>query len=126
MQNFANATIEGFVTHSPTVKQTKTGKSVCTFSIAINHFNKADSEPSVSYVDVETWENLAKICSGNIIKGKRVMVIGALRQDRWEGKDGKTQSKIKIIGNEVRFLENFKSQKDEKKYDEDLNSVQAV
>jgi len=113
MHNYATATIEGFVTQNPTVRETKTGKMVCNFSLAINHFNKADSEPKVSYIDVETWDSLAKLCSGSIIKGKRIMVIGTLRQDRWEGKDGKSQSKIKIIGNEIRFLEKFKHEMNE-------------
>jgi len=113
MQNYATATIEGFVTREPILRKTKTGKSVCSFSLAVNHFSKADSEPKVSFIEVETWEKIADICSKNINKGKRVMVIGPLRQDRWEGKDGKNQSKVKIIGNEVRFLETLKKQEPE-------------
>lgn len=105
MQNYATATIEGFVTQDPTLKKTKTDKQVCTFSLAVNHFSKEDTEPKVSYIEVETWEKLAEFCSGNISKGKRVIVIGALRQDRWENKEGKKQSRIKIVGNEIRFLE---------------------
>ncbi len=106
MNNFANATIEGFVTQDPTLKKTKTDKHVCTFSLAVNHYSKEDTDPKVSFIDVETWERLAEFCSGSISKGKRVMVIGSLRQDRWENKEGKRQSRIKIVGNEVRFLEN--------------------
>jgi single-strand DNA-binding protein len=105
MQNLAAATIEGFVTQNPVLKKTKTGKSVCTFSLAVNHFTKIDENPKVSYIEVETWEKIADICSQSVTKGKRLLVIGGLRQDRWEGKDGKTQSRIKIVGNEVRFLE---------------------
>ncbi len=111
MRNYATATIEGFVTHSPILRETKTGKAVCSFSLAVNHYTKADSEPKVSFIGVETWEKTAAICAENISKGRRVMVIGALRQDRWEGKDGKVQSKIKIVANEVRFLEPPKGSK---------------
>jgi single-strand DNA-binding protein len=106
MRNYATATIEGFVTHDPVLKTTKTGKALCTFSLAVNHFSPADSEPKVSFIDVETWEKIAEGCSRSVSKGRHVMVIGPLRQDRWEGNDGKTQSKIKIVGSEVRFLEN--------------------
>lgn len=105
MKNYATATIEGFVTHEPVLRTTKTGKNVCSFSLAVNHFNKDNSEPKVSYIDVETWEKLADICAKNISKGRRVIVIGPLRQDRWEGADGKVQSKVKIVGTEVRFIE---------------------
>ena len=105
MKNFATATIEGNVTRDPEFRKTKTGKSVCTFSLAFNHFSKMDDEPRVSYIEVETWEKLADVCSTNITKGKRLLVMGKIRQDRWDGQDGKPQSKIKIIGDTVRFLE---------------------
>ncbi len=109
MQNFSNATIEGFVTHDPATKTTKTGKSLCTFALAINHYSKSDEPPRVSYIEVETWEKTADFCSRNISKGKRVMVMGSLRQDRWEDDKGKIQSRLKIVGTEVRFLESGKA-----------------
>lgn len=109
MQNFSNATIEGFVTHDPLAKTTKTGKSLCTFALAINHYSKADEPPRVSFIEVETWEKIADVCSRNITKGKRVLVTGSLRQDRWEDDNGKMQSRIKIIGNEVVFLSSPKT-----------------
>ena len=105
MQNYATATIEGFVTHDPQTRKTKTGKSVCTFSLAINHYSKNDEPPRVSFIEVETWEKVADVCSKSVQKGKKLIVIGALRQDRWEDDKGKLQSRIKIIGNEIRFLE---------------------
>ena len=104
MLNISSATVEGFVTHEPVSRETKTGKKVCNFSVAINHFSGPDAQPKVSYIDIETWEKVADICTRNVNKGKRVMVIGELRQDRWEGKDGRIQSKIKVIGNHIRFL----------------------
>ncbi len=109
MSNLANAQVEGFVTHEPVLRETRTGKSVCNFSLAVNHYAGSDDEPRVSYVDVETWEKLAKVCAEGITKGKRIMIFGNLRQDRWEGKDGKLQSKIKVVGNRVRFLESYRS-----------------
>ncbi len=105
MQNYATATIEGFVTKEPLIKKTKTGKSLCTFSLAINHYSKENEAPKVSFIEVETWEKIADVCSRNVSKGRRLMVIGSLRQDRWENESGKTQSRLKIIGNEIRFLE---------------------
>jgi single-strand DNA-binding protein len=108
MLNYQITTIEGNATRDPVIKKTTTGKDVCNFTLAVHHYSKEDDEPKVSYIDVETWDKLAGICSSGISKGKRVMVVGTLRQDRWEGKDGKKQSRIKIIGKEVRLLEYLK------------------
>ncbi len=114
MQNYDIVTIEGHATKEAALKQTKTGKNVCGFSLAVNHYSKDDAEPKVSFIDVEAWDKLAEICAGNVTKGRRLMVVGSLRQDRWEGTDGKKQSRIKIVGKEVRFLETLKKQEGEK------------
>jgi single-strand DNA-binding protein len=111
MQNYTAATVEGFVTHEPVSKKTKTGKNLCLFSVAINHYSNPDEPPRVSYLDIETWEKFADICSKNVAKGRRIMVMGALRQDRWEGKDGKMQSKIILVGRDIRFLDSQKAEK---------------
>jgi len=81
---------------------------VCSFSLAMKHYSKDDVDPQVSYIDVETWEKLAEICSTGVTKGRRVMVAGTLRQERWEGTDGKKRSRIKVIGKEIRFIESFR------------------
>lgn len=107
--SYTAATVEGFVTQSPVMRKTKTGKSICSFSLAVRHYAAPDTEPKVSFMDVETWEKLADMCSESVDKGKRLMVIGTLRQDRWEGKDGKPQSKIKLVGSTIRFLDSLKA-----------------
>jgi len=98
MTNFNSATIEGYLAQDPRVRETKTGKQVCTFAVAMNHFSDPDSSPRVSFIDIETWDKLATNCSKNLAKGRRVIVHGKLRQDRWE-------SKILVVGREVQFLD---------------------
>jgi len=105
MMSHNKVEIDGFVTRDPQVKETKSGKSLCTFTLAMNHHSEAETTPKVSYIDIETWSHLADICVRNLKKGKKVMVIGKLRQDRWEGKEGKTRSRIILVGREIRFLD---------------------
>ena len=108
MINFNTATVEGYVAHDPRIKETKNGKSLCEFAVAMNHYSEPDAPPRVSYIEVETWDKLADTCAKNITKGKRVMVHGKLRQDRWESKEGRVQSKLLVVGQEVRFLDPIK------------------
>jgi single-strand DNA-binding protein len=102
---YSTATVEGFATKDAVLKKTKNGKSLCTFSIAIQHYSNSNAEPQVSFLDVETWEKTADFCNDVINKGKKILVIGTLKQDRWENADGKMRSKIKLIGKQVRLLE---------------------
>lgn len=117
MSTLANATIEGFVTQDPLVMKTKNGKTVCNFSLTVKHYSPSQ-ENQVSFIDVETWEKVAEACSERIRKGKRVMVLGTIKQDRWQASDGTQRSKIKIVGNTVRYL---LAQKDE----ESLEKISA-
>jgi len=103
--NFSNATFEGKVSSSPVTRKTKTDKNVTTFNLFIKHHSDDGSFPKASCIDVEAWDKLAIMSQEKININMEIMVFGQLRQDRWEGKDGKTKSRIKIIANEIRIQE---------------------
>lgn len=107
MKNLTNVTLEGYVTHDPVLKETKTGKSVAKFGLACRYYPGAGEDPRVSFYDVESWEKLAKMCSEKVKKGSRLIVFGYLRQDRWEGSDGKPRSKVIVVANSIRPLTSF-------------------
>ena len=102
--------IMGNLTKDPEVKKTPSGRLVSNFSIAHNHtyFKNKIKVTKVSYFDVEFWGNSVAIKSEFLSKGKGVVVEGRLIQDRWE-KEGKSQSRIKIIADTIGYL----SKKDE-------------
>lgn len=97
--------IMGNLTRDPEMKQTPSGKSVCSLSIANNRIYSKNGEKvtEVSYFDVEVWGIIADNCAKYLTKGQGIIVEGRLRQDRWE-KDGKTQSRVRISANNVHFL----------------------
>lgn len=104
MNNLAQVTLDGNLTHDPEFKKLKTNHTVTSFSVAVNHeWGNKDGNKSVSYIPVEAWEKLAENCAEYLKKGSPVTVIGVLRQDRWKDEDGKNQSKIKVIAQMVRF-----------------------
>lgn len=106
MSNLSNATIEGFITHDPEIKLTKTKKNLCTFSLAIPHFSKPSEPPRVSFIEVEAWDAVATKAFEDCKRTNRVQVTGVLRQDRWEDEKGKVNSRLKIIANEIIVLKN--------------------
>lgn len=97
--------IMGNLTRDPELKNTPSGKSVCSLSIANNRVYSKGGEKAteVSYFDVEVWGVVAENCAKYLKKGSGIIVEGRLKQDRWE-KDGKTQSKVRITANSVHFL----------------------
>jgi single-strand DNA-binding protein len=115
MNNLNSILIEGTLTKDPVVRETAKGTTVCNFSIASNRYYKKDSdfEKEVSFFDVETWARLAESCGNNGKKGRGVRVVGRLKQERWNGTDGKTHSKVVIVAEHVEFRPEFKKEKAE-------------
>ncbi|MDL2229336.1 single-stranded DNA-binding protein [Treponema sp. OttesenSCG-928-L16] len=110
MNNLNSLLLEGNLVRDPVFRSTAKGTPVCTFSIASNRFYKQDSgtEKEVSFFDVETWAKLAENCYNLGRKGRGVRVVGRLKQDRWDGPDGKQRSRITIVAEHVEFKPEFK------------------
>jgi len=103
MNNLNSILIEGSLTRDPQFDTTPKGISVCNFSIASNRFYKQDDElqKDVSFFDVESWAKVADSCSEHLHKGRGVRVVGRLKQDRWQDKEGNPKSCVKIVAEHV-------------------------
>ncbi|MFW5688136.1 MAG: single-stranded DNA-binding protein [Spirochaetota bacterium] len=105
MNDLNSVLIEGNLTRDPRVAATPKGTPVCNFSVASNRYFRADDEmqEEVSFFDVETWSRLAERCGEELHKGRGVRVVGRLKQDRWQDKDGNPRSRTKIVAEHVEF-----------------------
>ena len=105
MNNLNSILIEGNLARAPEMRSTPKGVNVCTFPLASNRFYKQDAvmEKEVSFFDVQTWAKLAERVEQLGKKGRGVRVVGRLKQERWQGQDGKTQSKVVIVAEHVEF-----------------------
>jgi single-strand DNA-binding protein len=110
MNNLNSILIEGNLVRDPLLRSTSRGTQVCTFTLASNRFFKQDSglEKEVGFFNVETWSKLADHCYSQGRKGRGVRVVGRLKQDRWNGTDGKPHSRVTIVAEHVEFRPEFK------------------
>jgi len=128
MNNLNSVLVEGILTKDSAYRVTAKGTAVCNFSIASNRFYKQDSgfEKEVSYLDVEAWTKLAEACRDKGRKGRGVRVVGRLKQDRWNGTDGKTHSKIVIVAEHVEFRPEFKKGTEEQEDPQEELAMEAT
>jgi len=115
MKNFNLAVIEGRLTRDPELRYTQKGTAVCRFSIANNssYYKDDELQDEVTFVEVTTWAKLAEQCNEYLKKGRRVIVNGRIKQNKWEDSNGETHSKLIIIGNQVHFLDTKKAVNEE-------------
>jgi single-strand DNA-binding protein len=110
MNNLNSIIMEGNIVRDPQYRITPKGTPVCTFSLASSRYFNNDNgyEKEVSFFDVETWGKLAEACNNKGKKGRGVRIVGRLRQDRWQGADGKPRARISIVAEHVEFRPEFR------------------
>lgn len=97
----------GNLTRDPELRQTPTGQSVCSFSLALNRAYKNSNDEwqeATDYIDIVSWGPLAERVSQYLSKGRRCLVQGRLQSRSWE-QDGAKRSKVEVLANDVTFLD---------------------
>jgi single-strand DNA-binding protein len=95
--------ISGRLGKDPEVRSTSGGKSVCTFSIAVDR-GYGDKKKTV-WVSVEAWDKTAEAVARLVTKGKRVEVTGELDEDSWTDQSGQKKSRFKVIARKVDIID---------------------
>ena len=100
-----HVTIIGNLTKAPDMRQTTSGKTVCSLTIAVNRrYKDAQGNATADFFSVQAWEKLAELCARYLDKGSKVFISGELRNRSYEAKDGSKRTVTEIIANEVEFL----------------------
>lgn len=93
----------GRLTRDPEMRTTTTGKSIASFSLAVDRGGQDDQ---TDFFDVTAWEKLGELVNQYLSKGRRCLVQGRLRQDSWDDKEtGKKRSRIEVVATDVTFLD---------------------
>ena len=93
----------GRLTRDPEQRTTTSGKTVVSFSLAVDRVGQDDQ---ADFFDVTAWEKLGELVMQYLGKGRRVLVQGRLRQDSWDDKEtGKKRSRIEVTATDVTFLD---------------------
>ena len=92
--------IIGNLVRDPDTRATNTGKSVCSFTVAVNRASGEEPE----YFKVNAWGKLGESCGKWLSKGRKVAVVGSVALKRYETKSGEKRAYDEIFAEEVEFL----------------------
>lgn len=93
----------GRLTRDPETRTTPSGKTVTSFSLAVDRQGQDDQ---ADFFDVTAWEKTGELVAQYLTKGRRALVQGRLRQDSWDDKEtGKKRTRVEVVAFDVTFLD---------------------
>lgn len=96
--------IIGNCTKDAELRSTPQGKSVCSFTVAVNRRKKTEGQQETDYFKVTAWDQLAENCGKYLTKGKKVAVVGSVSVHTYTTQDGKSGASLEVVASEVEFL----------------------
>jgi single-strand DNA-binding protein len=106
MDHLNSVLIEGELIGDPLFRSIPKRAPVCAFAIESSRFYKSDGglEKEVCFFDIEARSKLAETCRKLGHEGRVVRVEGRLKQERWDGSDGRFHSQVFIVAERVEFM----------------------
>lgn len=105
--NFNKVLLGGRLTGDPELKQTQSGVSVASFSIAVNRrFGAKDgSQPQADFFNVTAWRQTAEFVGRYFKKGSSIFVVGTIQNRSWTDTQGAKHYATDIVADEVSFVD---------------------
>jgi single-strand DNA-binding protein len=118
MANLNKVMLIGRLTRDPEVRTISTGTKVAQFGFAVNRpFRRKNPETGQFedepvFIDITAWNaraeagrQLADLCEQYLRKGHQAFIEGHLQLDQWTDKDGQKRSKLKVVMDNLQFLQ---------------------
>ena len=106
--NLNKAMLIGNLTRDPEVRNTPTGQTVASFSIATNQVwtdQSGQKKERVDYHNIVVWRRLAEICGQYLHKGSKIYIEGRMQTRDWTGQDGIKRYRTEIVGENMIMLD---------------------
>lgn len=99
------AILIGNLTRDPELRFTSGGIPVCNFTIAVNRRQKdAGGNQVADFLNITVWRQLGETCAKYLAKGRKVCVVGEIRESAYQDSDGTQRKRTQIVASEITFL----------------------
>lgn len=95
--------LQGRLTDTPELKTTTTGKSVTSFSIAVERDFSTNGERETDFINIVAWNNTAEFISKYFNKGKQILVKGSLQVRKYQTQNGENRYSTEVLAEKVYF-----------------------
>ena len=108
--NLNKVVLAGRVTADIELKQTSSGISVVSFSVAVNRryvskSTDAGNQSQADFINVTAWRNTAEFISKYFHKGSPICVTGSIQTRTWQDQNGQKRYATEVVADEAMFVE---------------------
>lgn len=94
-------TIIGNLTRAPETRTTQSGKTVCTFTVAVT---RRSNREEADFFRVSAWGKLGETCQQYLDKGRKVAVTGSVSVSSYTTQNGENRASLEVFAEDVEFL----------------------
>ena len=96
----------GRLTRDPELRTTAGGKSVVSFSIAVQkRIKPSDGSPDADFFNISAWDKSAEYVANYLTKGRLVAVDGRLQSRKYTASDGTNREVVEVVADNVQGLD---------------------
>lgn len=96
--------IVGNLTRDPETKTLDSGKTVCSFTVAVNRRRKVEGQPEADFFRVSAWGQMGEVCQKFLSKGRKVAITGSVSARGYQAQDGTARASLEVLAGNVEFL----------------------
>ena len=93
----------GRLTADPELRITQTGKSVASFSLAVDRDFQQNGEKQADFISVVAWGKTAEFIDKYFRKGRMIAVVGRIQTRTYTDKDGNKRKAVEVVADKVSF-----------------------
>lgn len=103
--NLNKVVLGGRLTADPELKQTTSGISVCSFSLAVNRKFQREGEQQTDFISCVAWRNTAEFISKYFKKGSSLCIVGSIQTRTWTDQNNQKRYATEVIIDEAMFVD---------------------
>lgn len=104
--NLNKVVLAGRLTADPELKQTTSGISVTSFTLAVNRrYAKEQEQQQTDFINIVAWRQTAEFISRYFKKGSALCITGSIQVRSWQDQQGQKRYATEVIADEAMFVD---------------------
>ena len=104
--NLNKVILAGRLTADVELKQTPSGVSVCSFSLAVNRkYSKEGGQQQTDFIQCQAWRQTAEFIARYFKKGSALCIVGSIQTRSWNDSNGQKRYATEVVVDEAMFVD---------------------